>query len=747
MVDEYQDTNYAQAKLVETLVAGHRNLFVVADDDQSIYKFRGASRANLDRFGREYPEHRQLVLTHNYRSTDQIVAASRALIGVASPATRIEKRLIADRGPGAAVEVWRAPEERSEAMAVARECARLIASGMRPADIAWLFRQHVDMQPAMRALRQCGVPYQVAGGRGFFQEREVKDALALLAAIEDPDDSQAVLRCLTLPGWGVTTAGRVALVRAAHQHDVPLVVLVADAAVEDLDAVDLAAAQRCVQDIHELHAASQREDVRDLFQLALEASGFLGIIDEQSGVARLQMGANLNKLGELLETFADWSDDRRVSTALRYLGVLRDSRDGGELPSIEAIEDGVVLLTAHGSKGLEWPVVFLSRCTERRWQGRTTSSSDLQLPDDLVPEPPPPGDVAVDEERRLFYVASTRARDRLVYTWARSYPQPSSEESCTPFLTMAMSLRGGSVLSKELPADSTVAVRAPRPAGRSGAPAPVHRRVRPGCVQELPAPLQLPATLASPGAPRRAQLVRHHDPRGAALRGNPAHRGRGGQWRCGRIHVARGLGPVARPEGTSRRAARTRRGAIAPLPGVTRVDRHHHRPGRGAGDDQPRPRRCRRSIRPRRQTPRTAFRPSSTTRPVVPRRKRRCARTCNCVRMRWDSRSASRPTRSRWSSTTCREPSPAWSPTRVSCARRTGTCLRRRASWRWRRAPDRFHRSRRAGNVSAAISGPSATRDALLRATSDRRRRWVCQLQTNRWSANPVDRNPLVTIS
>ena len=206
MVDEYQDTNYAQAKLVETLVAGHRNLFVVADDDQSIYKFRGASRANLDRFAREYPEHRQLVLTHNYRSTDQIVAASRAVIAVASPATRIDKQLIADRGSGAAVEVWRAPEERSEAMAVARECARLIAAGTRPADIAWLFRQHVDMQPAMRALRQCGVPYQVAGGRGFFQEREIKDALALLAAVDDPDDSQAVLRCLTLPGWGVTTA-------------------------------------------------------------------------------------------------------------------------------------------------------------------------------------------------------------------------------------------------------------------------------------------------------------------------------------------------------------------------------------------------------------------------------------------------------------------------------------------------------------------------------------------------------------
>ena len=246
--------------------AGHRNLFVVADDDQSIYKFRGASRANLDRFSREYPEHRQLVLTHNYRSTEQIVTASRAVITVAT-------RQRASRSTWSPIAVRElrsrcgsAPDERSEAMAVARECARLIAGGTRPADIAWLFRQHIDMQPAMRALRQCGVPYQVAGGRGFFQEREIKDALALLAAIDDPEDGQAVLRCLTLPGWGVTTAGRVALVRAAHEHDLPLVQLIADAAVEGLDEADLVAAQRCVEDILDLHAESQREDVRDLFQ-------------------------------------------------------------------------------------------------------------------------------------------------------------------------------------------------------------------------------------------------------------------------------------------------------------------------------------------------------------------------------------------------------------------------------------------------------------------------------------------------
>ncbi|HYL72509.1 MAG TPA: ATP-dependent helicase [Candidatus Dormibacteraeota bacterium] len=110
MVDEYQDTNFAQARLVETLTRDHHNVLVVADDDQSIYKFRGASRANLDRFTREHPGHRSIVLTHNYRSTPQIVRASRAVIATAAPATRIPKELVAERGAGAAVEVWAAPD-------------------------------------------------------------------------------------------------------------------------------------------------------------------------------------------------------------------------------------------------------------------------------------------------------------------------------------------------------------------------------------------------------------------------------------------------------------------------------------------------------------------------------------------------------------------------------------------------------------------------------------------------------------
>jgi ATP-dependent DNA helicase UvrD/PcrA len=470
MVDEYQDTNYSQARLVETLVRGHRNLLVVADDDQSIYKFRGASRANLDRFEREYPEHDTVVLTHNYRSTPQIVAAARAVIGSADPGSRIDKVLVAERDAGAPVEVWSAPDERSEVQAVADECRRLLDAGTRASGIAWLFRRHVDMQAAMDALRRAGVPYQVSGGRGYFQQREVKDVMALLTAAGDPGDSLALLRCLNLPAWQLPNRLRHALASAAQQHDVPLATLIGSGSIDTIDAAELEPARTCLDDLLSLHALCEREDVREVFWEALQRSGFLGILDEQQPAARMQMAANLNKFGELLEAFADWSDDRRVATALRYLEVLRDSHEASELAPIESIEDGVVLLTAHGAKGLEWPIVFLANCVMDEWSGRPQTPYDLELPDALVPEPPPLGEGPVDEERRLFYVAATRARDRLVFTWSRQQPRRYAEQLETPFLATV----DATTFPPQRRRVDAVQVAPARPRRAAGTPLPVH---------------------------------------------------------------------------------------------------------------------------------------------------------------------------------------------------------------------------------------------------------------------------------
>jgi len=438
MVDEYQDTNYAQARLVETLVASHHNVLVVADDDQAIYKFRGASLANLQRFRRMYPEHRTVVLRRNYRSTRQIVTTCRAVIGAAAAESRITKELHAARGDGPHVELWEAPDERSEMLGIAGECRRLLDSGSvtRAADIAVLFRQHGDMRAAMAAMQEAGVPYQVHGGRGYFQQPEVKDLLALLTLVDDPRDSQAMIRCLHLPAWRVSGRGRRALVELCEAHELPLARMVADGATTgELDDADAAAITRCVAAVEELNALATHEDAREILFAALEASEYYrGIIELPRDVERMQAGANLNKFGELLEAFADWTDDRRLGAALRYLAVLRDSGAADEVAPIEPIEDGILLMTCHAAKGLEWPLVFVPRCVESRWPGRGGFGARLTLPNELVPEEPPPGDGAIDEERRLFYVAATRAQDRLVFTRAGRYPRSFSDERLTPFL-------------------------------------------------------------------------------------------------------------------------------------------------------------------------------------------------------------------------------------------------------------------------------------------------------------------------
>ena len=466
MVDEYQDTNYAQARLVETLVEAHRNLLVVADDDQAIYKFRGASLANLDRFGRTYPDHARVVLAHNYRSSAAIVGAAQRVIAVADATSRIAKHLVAERGAGADIELWEADDERSETMGIASECRRLIEEGVRAADIAWLFRRHTDMRAAIDALRETGVPYQVQGGRGFFTQPEIKDLLAMLAAVEDPLDSQALLRCLQMPAWRVSNRGRLALVRLCHESETPLLELLRGDTPAELDDHDGAGVQRCIADIEDLHGQSARLDVREVFQQALERSDFLGLLDEQTELARMQMGANLNKFGELLESFADWSDDRRLSTTRRYLEVLRNSRHADELASIDSVDDGIVMLTAHSAKGLEWPVVIISGAVESRWPGRAgTATSALSLPGELVPEIPPEGDAVIDEERRLFYVALTRARDRLVLSRARRYPRSFKDEARSPFVDAVAGAED--VRRRDVPRSASLH---PRPARATGRP-------------------------------------------------------------------------------------------------------------------------------------------------------------------------------------------------------------------------------------------------------------------------------------
>ena len=467
MVDEYQDTNLAQARLVESLVAEHGNVMVVADDDQSIYKFRGASLANLSRFERQYPECKKVVLGTNYRSTPEIVAVCQSVITQASPELRQPKEIRAERHSGASVDLWHAPTVQSECAAIAAECRKLIDEGMAPSSIAWLFSRHADMRAPELALREAGVPFRVSGGRGFFVAPEIKDLLSLLQCINDPHDTQSFVACLHLPHWRVSNRGRIKLVAAANASDVPLAERILDAkdGVElgDLDPDDLAIAQAAAGSVVDLHAQALHCDIRDLIFDAFESSGFFGIAELNNEAERLQAGANLNKFSDILETFADWSNDTRLGSALDYIEAMRNDRRADEMAQPDVFEDAVSLMTTHGSKGLEFPVVFISHCAAFRWPGRGGVGSMFTLPDELIEEAGPIGDVRTDEVRRLFYVAATRAQDRLIFSWSDYYEQSFKEETPTVFLKPALEAESVALRNVEYVTPRSVAM--PRSAG------------------------------------------------------------------------------------------------------------------------------------------------------------------------------------------------------------------------------------------------------------------------------------------
>ena len=209
MVDEFQDTNFAQSRLLELLTASHRNLCVVGDDDQSIYKFRGASVANLRRFQAMFPEAAVIHLEDNYRSRGPILRAAERLI--MEDDLRLTKHLRPTRGEGRPVSVLRAPGVSEEADAAAAYVRRAIDEGRhRPSEIAILLRANAHLHNFARALQRAGVAYQVSGGRGFYQQPEIKDCLAFLRAIDSPDDTVCLMRLLTLPRYATdpVQAGR-----------------------------------------------------------------------------------------------------------------------------------------------------------------------------------------------------------------------------------------------------------------------------------------------------------------------------------------------------------------------------------------------------------------------------------------------------------------------------------------------------------------------------------------------------------
>ncbi|HUE69047.1 MAG TPA: ATP-dependent DNA helicase [Candidatus Acidoferrum sp.] len=357
LVDEYQDLNLAQERLVE-LLAARADPFIVGDDDQSIYRFRGASRASLDRFTRSFPNARTVTLGKNRRSTRRIVTAASGLI--AHNADRLTKQLRSEAA-GPRIELWRFEDGASEAEAIAAEAARLVRSGVPVTAIAVLCRTNAIARPVATEMAARQVPHVVIGGHGFHDRPEVRDVIAMLRVMRDPSDL-------------------VALARPAAAALQPL--------------------------LERFAGVAKTLDVRDLFFELMEQS-------------RYPATANVSRFADNIAEFCETSSDHSLEAYMRHLDLVLLSGEDQE-PAPENVGDAVQIMTIHQSKGLEFDAVFVPSMVEGRLP-QTGRSPRFELPATVL-EPLVRGrEDVVAEERRLLYVAMTRARRLLYLTHATHY--------------------------------------------------------------------------------------------------------------------------------------------------------------------------------------------------------------------------------------------------------------------------------------------------------------------------------------
>ena len=403
LVDEFQDTNAIQYAFVRLLAGDSGQVFVVGDDDQAIYGWRGARVENVQRFLEDYPGARTLRLEQNYRSTGNILAAANAII--AHNPDRLGKKLWTEAGEGEPIELYAAYNEVDEARFVVERIRQAIAEGADTGDHAVLYRSNAQSRVLEEQLFQAGLPYRVYGGLRFFERMEVKDALAYLRLLANRDDDAAFERAVNTPARGIggktldevrreAREARVSLWRAAGS-------LVAGSALA-------ARARNALRGFLELVASLQADSeglaLHELFDHVIAVSG---LREHYANASRGDVDSRVENLDELVSVASrftrpeDEEETAGMSDLVAFLGYAALEAGEGQA---EAGQDGVQLMTLHSAKGLEFPTVFLVGLEEGLFpSGRSLEESGR-----------------LEEERRLAYVGLTRARRRLVLCYAES---------------------------------------------------------------------------------------------------------------------------------------------------------------------------------------------------------------------------------------------------------------------------------------------------------------------------------------
>ena len=402
MVDEYQDTNHAQYRLIEMLVRNHKNICVVGDEDQSIYRWRGADISNILRFEKDFEGAKVIRLEQNYRSTKTIIDAATKLIS--NNAARKPKTLWTENRQGQSINIISSVSEREEAEAIADRISEMKKEGRSYNDIAIFYRTNAQSRPFEDVFMEAGIRHRIFGGFRFYERREIKDAIAYLRLIAEPKDDVSFARIINVPARGIGKETLLSLREFASSKGIPLF-----EAINDFVRIchsepragrgaknptkKLLAFREMIEGLRE---DALKRPLSELLQDVLEKSGYVADLSLKKTTEAAERLENINELVAAVDEFDPDPDSPALVQFLDQVALISD------LDKMNEGEDAVTLMTLHLAKGLEFPVVFVGGMEE----GLFPHVRSLEDPDEL------------EEERRLCYVGMTRAKEILTMSHA-----------------------------------------------------------------------------------------------------------------------------------------------------------------------------------------------------------------------------------------------------------------------------------------------------------------------------------------
>lgn len=396
MIDEYQDTNFCQYTLVRMLAKQHRNLCVVGDDDQSIYSWRGADIGNILNFEKDFPGAKVVKLEQNYRSTQVILDAANSVIK--NNFARKNKHLWTENGEGRSIIFHNAMDEWGEANFILDEVERLVSEENRElGDFAILYRTNAQSRVLEEACMSHGIPYKIVGGFKFYDRKEVKDIIAYLRVIQNPDEDLSLKRIINIPKRGIGNTTLDAIIRHAAASGDSIF-----GALLEIDSIDGVStkAKKGIKDfvriMTELMGMAETEDVSKLLKAALDRTGYMEELKKDMDEEAQTRYENVGELLSATMEFEEKNENANLQNFLEQMALMSD------IDTVEEGKSALIMMTLHSAKGLEYPFVFISGMEEGVFPSQRSYFEEKQM----------------EEERRLMYVGITRAEERLYLTAA-----------------------------------------------------------------------------------------------------------------------------------------------------------------------------------------------------------------------------------------------------------------------------------------------------------------------------------------